>query len=190
MACRKKKSQQKNFFESLGLNSSSSTAHGGEINRGKRKVRRPFDTKKPLHLVMGSSKARGSLNLLRVEHRLTLEKILRKQSKKFGVKIERYANVGNHLHFLLRCSNRKNFQAFLKSIAAMIARAVTKARRGRPFGKFWDALAYTRIVISKKALAIARKYIEANHIEAKEGTAKREEFLSHRSAWERRLYSS
>lgn len=69
----------------------------------------------------------------------------------------------------------------------MIARAMTKARRGISFGSFWDALAFTRVVTSNKERAVLIKYIQANIIEAALGRKSREKFLARRSLWELRL---
>jgi REP element-mobilizing transposase RayT len=181
--------KQIHFFKELNEKPSGNKTHGGILTKGKRKIRRPLDTQKPLHLVMRSSKARGELNFLKVQNRTKVENIVRKQAAKFGIRIASFANVGNHLHLLLRISNRKGFQAFLKSTTALIARAVTKARKGNPFGKFWDTLAYTRILTSSKELAVASKYLRANQIEARQGTSAREMFLASRRKWELKLYS-
>jgi REP element-mobilizing transposase RayT len=153
-------------------------------------VRRPLDSRRPLHVVMRASKARGELNLLRAKHVLVVKRILYKQSKKFGVRIAAFANVGNHLHIMLQFSNRKGFQNFLRSASAMIARAITRARRGTSFGKFWDALAFSRIVTSNRERANLVKYIAANVIEAASGRISRNKFLNRKANWELKLYSS
>ncbi len=181
--------KQSHFFQELQLGKKKLT-HGGEVSRGKRKTRRPLDTKRPLHLVMRAEKARGQLSLLTAQNKILVEKIIRKQSAKFGIRIAAFANVGNHLHLMLRFSRRKALQAFLVSLTALIARAVTRARKGHPFGKFWDALAFTRVLTSRREISILKKYIQANVIEAARGRDAREGFLFQRNAWEQRLYSS
>lgn len=184
-----KQRKQSNFFESLKERTTGRTTHSGSLAKGKRKERRPLETKKALHLVMRASKATGKLNMLRTEHRTHVEKTVRRQATKFGIRIASFANVGNHLHILLRFSHRRSFQQFLKSSTAMIARIVTKARKGNPFGKFWDALAYSRIVRTAKEIAIVRKYVAANVIEASLGKVARDTFLKEKSSWEEKLYS-
>ena len=112
--------------------------HGGALGIGKRKKKRPFVRKAPIHIVIRSAKARGELNLLQPRHSLQVTRILNKQARKHSVKLCHFVNVGNHLHIKIRAYSRETFRAFLKSITAMIARAVTGARKGLAFGKFWD----------------------------------------------------
>lgn len=180
--------RQENFYKKLNIKNTKT--HGGEKGVGKRKTLRPLDRAKPLHLVLRSSKAVGQYNFLSVNNRNRIESIVYKQAAKFGVRISKYANVGNHLHLMLKFSNRIGFQNFLKSVCAMIARFVTKARRGNAFGKFWDALAFTRIITSSKEVAVLIKYIAANQIEATRGRFERELYLKNRAGWELQLYST
>ncbi len=89
-----------------------------------------------------------------------------------------YVNVGNHLHLKLRMRDRVGFQKFLKSVTAQIARRVTGAKKGSPKGKFWDALAFTKVIrVQKQELALDR-YIYANQLDVWHGRAIREEVLA------------
>ncbi len=180
--------KQSNFFRELI--GKTKLTHGGEVSKGKRKTRRPLDTKKPLHLVMRSSKAKGQLSFLSSRNKILVERIIQKQSAKFGVRVAAFANVGNHLHLLVRFSKRRGLQAFLISITALIARAITKARKGNIFGKFWDALAFSRVLTSSREVALAAKYVRANQIEATQGYLARKHYLSQRSAWEQKVARS
>jgi hypothetical protein len=54
--------------------------------------------------------------------------------------------IGNHFHLKLKIINRKNFGKYLKSVTSLIARSVTGAKKGKPFGRFWQGLAYTRVL--------------------------------------------
>jgi len=118
-------------------------AHGGNLSLGRRKVQRPLSFKKSICVVLSSQKARGQFSLASAPARLGVQKIIRRQGQKFGVRVEAIQNLGSRLQLKLRIKNRKNFQNFLRSTSAMIARYVTGARRGKPFGKFWDHLAFT-----------------------------------------------
>lgn len=162
--------------------------HGGDLNKGKRKIKRPLVPGKLHHLVMRSEKAVGQYNFLRANNRVVVDKIVKKQSLHFGIRIAKFANVGNHLHIALRFKNRASFQGFLISLSGMLARAITHARKGRPFGKFWDALAFTRVLESKMEEFFLREYIQANIIEAQHGPAMRREFqLLQRKRWGRKF---
>jgi len=161
--------------------------HGGDGALGKRKLKRPLDPRQPLHLVLRSEKARGRLSLLAIAHRLKIKACIEKAARVNGVTLHRVANVGTHLHLLLSFVSREGFKAFLRTITGLIARLVTKARRGHGFGRFWDALAFTRVVAGgRRAFQIAAVYVEANEIEAAYGRTARESFLrQHAHLWRR-----
>lgn len=141
-----------------------STEHGGSIGVGKRKKYRPLDTRLPLHVILRSEKAKKRLALVNFQRRI--ERILKKMAIKFHVSIyERNINF-NHIHLLIRCRNRRGLQNFFRSVAALIAREVTGARKGRPFGKFWSQLLYSNIVKSwKRHFQNVRNYIVQNNLE-------------------------
>lgn len=134
------RSKQLSFLPKVDL------LHGGEHRQGRRKIARPVDPKRLLHLVMRSSKARGQWSMLRPKHRRHVDEFVRKTADKYGVKIYRFANVGNHLHFLIRTPSKRAFQSFLRELAGGIAMLVTCARKSHGVDGFWDALAFTRIV--------------------------------------------
>ena len=157
--------------------------HGGSLTQGKRKEARPLSKKKWLHLILKSSKAKGQHSLLKPANQIYIANLIEKEARKFGVKIHSQANVGNHLHLKLKFENRNGFQDFLRSITAQIARKVTGARKGQPFGKFWDALAYTRVITTRKEELQLRGYIDGNKIEATISKAAREVYLAKFNAW-------
>ncbi len=68
-------------------------------------------------------------------------------------------------------------------MTTVISRFVTGARKGKPFGKFWDSLAYTRVVTSKKEELQLRGYIEANQMEASVSKSVRFQFLKDFNDW-------
>ncbi len=140
--------------------------HGGGLAKGRRKEYRPISTKDSIHLVLRASKARGALSLLHKQNKQHVIHILRKQARKYFVQIRQMANVGNHLHLEVKISAKKEFQHFLRSVTCLIARRVTGAKKGKKFGKFWDCLAFTRIVKSYKEQQILERYIMANHAES------------------------
>src|ERR1700722_12023756 len=107
------------------------TQHGGGHRKGKRKQRRPFDSKRTLHVSLKSVK--GARSLLRPELKWTVHGLLEKISARRQVRVYRYANVGNHL------------QAFLRECAGAVAMAATGAAKGRP-RKFWDGLVWSLVV--------------------------------------------
>ena len=112
-----------------------------------------------------------------------IRRILREKSKKFGVTIADGANVGNHLHLKIKIQNRDGFQKFLKAVTCLIARRITGARKGFKFGRFWQGLAFTRVLTSSLEELNLKGYIKANRIQAKKGVAAREQFLKQFNAW-------
>ncbi|MDZ4660384.1 MAG: transposase [Pseudomonadota bacterium] len=139
--------------------------HGGEIGLRKRKNRRPIDVKKPLHVVLRSDRAKGKLSLL--NHQFFINKCLGRFAGKFNISIYEKAIVGNHIHLLIRGKERKNIQDFFRTIASLIARHITKARRGHQFGKFWSYLLFSRLLNSwKREFSQVKNYIVKNTLEA------------------------
>ena len=140
--------------------------HGGSLSVGKRKTRRPIALRRPMHVVLRATRAKGKWSLLSKEHARFIDHLLAKVTRAHGVVVYEKANVGNHLHLLLRAKTRKGFQNFLKSFAGQVAQKVTGARKGISFGRFWNLTAYTRIVAWGKAFARVKRYVHQNHLEA------------------------
>lgn len=159
------------------------TQHGGVKTKGFRKLERPLSTRKWIHLVLKSDKAKGHLSFLLPKNQQMVRQILREKSKKFGVKIADGANVGNHLHLKIKIQNRESFQKFLKSMTCLIARKITGARKGHKFGRFWQGLAFTRVLTSSLEELNLKGYIKANRIEAVKGEKARQVFLRQFNAW-------
>ncbi|MGK5083668.1 transposase [Bdellovibrionota bacterium FG-1] len=150
----------------------SGASHGGDLNQGKRKTARPIDPKQAVHLVLRSSMARGQYSMLRKANSEAIEALLQKLAKKWDVRVFRYANVGNHLHLLLRVRSRAVWKRFLRQFAGGIAMIVTGARKGHgrapnSTGRtFWDELAFTRIVNFGRDFDRVARYLVKNLFEA------------------------
>ena len=140
--------------------------HGGGLRARKRKLERPIDPKRPLHLTLHSSRARRAWSLLNPRHRFWIEDQAHATGKKHGVKVYRFANVGNHLHLLVKTPTRAAFQAFLREISGRIAMRVTEARKGNPVGRFWDELAYSRVVSWGRDFENVTRYFIKNLFES------------------------
>lgn len=122
--------------------------HGGDIRPGKRKVRRPFDPKRPMHVTLRSDRARGPWSMLKPQNKGKVLQILDAASEKYEIQVHHFANVGNHIHLLVSARSRKEFQGFLRVLTGQIAFVISGAKKGQPAkgGKFWDKLAYSRVV--------------------------------------------
>jgi REP element-mobilizing transposase RayT len=143
------------------------TRHGNEIRKGLRKLHRPVDSTKPLHLVFRSERAKGNWSLRRFKHIEHIRKLTYALAEKNQVKIFQYANAGNHLHLLVHAKDRDGFKRFTKTLTGLIARLVTGARKGNPIqGKFWDSLFFSRVVEWGRAFLAAKDYVIQNELEA------------------------
>ena len=129
-----------------------SVSHGGDHTQGKRKSARPIDPKQALHVVLKASVARGALSMLHPKHCGPIHQFTHGLAQRWGIRLYRYANVGNHIHLLIKVPSSAVWQRFLRELAGGIPLIVTGAKKGAPFAKsgkqrgFWDALAFTRIV--------------------------------------------
>src|SRR2546423_1631626 len=91
------------------------TEHGGSIKIGRRKLSRPIDVKRPLHLVLRSSRARGGWSMRLPETQREIRNAMRRHARRHGVRVYEFASSGNHLHLLVRAKTRFGIQNFLIS---------------------------------------------------------------------------
>jgi REP element-mobilizing transposase RayT len=161
-------------FPQLNLRASP-RSHGGELSIGKRKTARPFDPKQALHVVLRSSQARGKLSMLHPDHCNAIGDLLERLKTRWNIQIYRYANVGNHIHLLIRAKTRKAWQGFIRELSGAIAMMVTGAKKGHPsrrpaaktsFRGFWDHLVFTRIVRFGRDFQNAARYVSINFWES------------------------
>lgn len=132
---------------------------GGSLLKGNPKTPRPLDSKLPIHLVLRAreSTLRLPKNFGRVDRYVYLT------AKKYGVRIYEFANVGNHMHLVLKISDRRLWSAFIRELTGRIAQTA----RGPAPGRFWLFRPFTRIVRGwKNAFRAARNYVYFNRLEA------------------------
>ena len=178
LGCAHTRVKQLSFLPKMHI--STSLAYGGNTGRGKRKTARPFDPKRPLHVVLRSSRATKQWSMLKPRHRAWIEDMLKRCSKQYGIKIHRFVNVGNHLHLLLSADGRSHecaksqrytraradLAAFLRHFAGSIAFHITGASKSNPVGRFWDELVYSRIVSLGREFETVMRYLIKNIFEA------------------------
>jgi REP element-mobilizing transposase RayT len=153
--------------------------HGGSLSIGRRKTYRPIDPKQALHVVLRSSKAKGALSLLHPRHCNAIESFVQRTAKRWGVRVYRFANVGNHLHLLVQVPTREAWKRFSKELSGGIAQIVTGAQKGSALSRnndqtipesarrgFWDHLLYTRIVSFGRDFKGMCRYIIKNLFES------------------------
>lgn len=166
---------QQTFLPKTKLKYLKARTHGGEAMKNRRKDKRPLIPGAATHLCLKASKAKGQLSFY--NHKKVVHALMKNKARKFFVEILDFVNMGNHLHIKVRFKDPKRFQQFLKSYTSLLARMITGARRGQPFGKFWDGLAYTRVLTSAFEELSLRGYFEANHRERELGWQERKFYL-------------
>src|SRR5258708_1904577 len=139
------------------------TDHGGAVRRGRRKLERPASVRRQMHVVLTSQRARGPWSLRK--HEGEVREALRTMARRFGIRVYDFANVGTHLHLLVRAKRRASFQGFLRSFAGIVARRVTGARPGRPTGRFFVGIVWSRVVNWGRDYLGVRHYVFRNAIE-------------------------
>lgn len=140
---------------------------GGSAIKGNAREARPLSTRRPLHLVMRSTLAKGEKSFLNRRHDRAIRNLIVGAGRKAGVKIYRFANSGNHLHLVILPSSRAAYLRFIRSISGRIARRILGAEKGRAQGvKFWDALPFTRILEWGRDYTRACAYLRQNTLEA------------------------
>jgi REP element-mobilizing transposase RayT len=159
--------------------------HGGVSLKKRRKTKRPLVPGLITHVVLKSSKARGELSFYK--HKKLVSKLLKEKSAKFFIEILDWVNMGNHLHLKVRFKDSQRMGQFLKSLTSLLARQITGAKKGKRFGKFWDGLAFTRVLLSKFEELSLKGYFEGNHRERELGPAERIQYLKNFNQWLYRL---
>jgi REP element-mobilizing transposase RayT len=157
--------------------------HGGMHALGRRRSRRPLNIKNPVHLTFRSDLAKGRRSLLK--HRDKIDRILRKFSRRFEVRVYEKAICGNHIHLCVKASTRRDLQFFFRVVAGQIAQEIlrefplqrheSKAFVSLPGGTpyhwknqrtFWSLLAWTRIVAWGRDFRAVCRYVVQNAKEA------------------------
>ena len=142
------------------------TSHGGTPSQGRRKTARPFYQKTPLHLVMRATRAKGMWSLQHRKNKAKIAAMVYTYAARFKVQVFQFANVGNHLHLMVRANDRKNLADFLRVLAGRVAVSVTGARKYvKRIGKFWDYLCWSRLVNYGRDFFNTRAYVVANELE-------------------------
>lgn len=126
---------------------------GGSLG-GKRKVRRPLDCKRPIHLVL---KATNSFTLLR--NKMAVKKIIHRFNQKFGMRMHSFAIQYDHIHLNLSFQSRKIYVMWIRALTGALTLKIKNLK--------FKFLPFTRIIETwKRDFRAVQKYIEKNRIEA------------------------
>lgn len=136
---------------------------GGSHLTSHPKRARPLDRKLPIHVVLRSKKSvlRAPANFAFVN------RIVTTAAKKYGIRLYEFANVGNHIHLLIKISTPGLWRRFIREITGRIAQFALKlGARDRSDG-FWLHRPFTRIVRSlRRAYRVVQDYILLNRLES------------------------
>ena len=168
MRSSKRKAQLK--FEGSGFQTRA--FFGGSSLKGNARCKRPLDTRLPIHLVLRADVS-GNLSMRNPRSFGVVNGAVTRVAKKYGVRVYEYANVGNHLHILIKLTKLALWGAFIRELTGRIAQFMKVTLKIEQ--KFWLYRPFTRIIRGwKKPFTTAKQYIELNIIEA-EGHISRQE---------------
>ena len=120
-----------------------------------------------MHLVVRSSQAVNEWSFKTKKNSQIVQDTLEKTSKKYGVKVYSFTNSGNHLHIVLRLTNRFTYKAFIRALTGTIAIKVTGAKKFNKLKKvFWDQRPFTRVLAWGRDFARAIDYVWLNKLES------------------------
>ncbi len=141
------------------------TAFGGSLLKGNPRGPRPIHPKHPHHLVVRSTRARGTRSFLAPTRARQIERLVYRLGRKLDVRVYRYANSGNHLHLLVRPRTREAFHAYTRALTGIVARLTLAAERGCPRHiRFWDKRPFTRVVQWGRDFIGVARYVEHNTV--------------------------
>ena len=110
--------------------------------------------KKLTHLVL---KSNGKISLYR--NRDFVLKTIQQQAQKSGVRIYGLSIQHDHIHHSILCSNKAQYNAFVRSVTGLLAR---KFGRG-----LWKYRPYTKIIEWGRHAQNLKNYIELNEREVR-----------------------
>ena len=120
------------------------------------KTKRPLSSNLPIHLVLRSVRSW----MRAPKHFANVNEIVARVAKRHGVRVYEYANVGNHLHLLIKISRRPRWAAFIRELTGRLA--TQEGGSG-----VWLRRPFTRVVSGwQRAYRSCRDYIRLNTYEA------------------------
>lgn len=142
-------------------------AFGGSLLRKKcNQVARPISCRHPMHVILKSSAARGAWSFLLPKNRQILDNTLKQMGRRYGVRIIGSGNAGNHLHLLIKCSNRTSYLSFIRALTGTMVRRICGT--GALARRFFDFRPYSRVVSGGgRDFFIARAYVHLNELEGR-----------------------
>ncbi|MBC7421437.1 MAG: transposase [Bdellovibrio sp.] len=130
-----KKPKQLSLFQNSRDLKTQTKFFGGALLKNRRKSIRPLSRKDSIHFVLRSEWAMGRDSFLAKKNYADIDYIITRFAKQFGVRIYQRAINSNHIHLLLRITNRVLYRAFIKAVSGKIASHVMGQQSFRLFLK-------------------------------------------------------
>ncbi len=133
-------------------------------------------------------------------NKLKVDELVTRISRRYGVKLKKYVNVGNHLHLVVKLSGspmtaRRQYRSWIRLLTARIAFEVGGSKKGEPFRdengervKFWDAIPFSRVVHGLRGWIDMDRYVLKNALEA-QGLPKNQALFLAREIYDSNLVS-
>ena len=135
--------------------------YGGSFNY--RKVERPFDSKKLVHVVFKAKLGKG---IYFTKSQKSIENLIKIVTEKYQVKIREKSINKDHIHLLVWTNHRDHFLKFLRLFSAEMGRGYKEIFKRFGLTKtksLWIARPFTRLVSwGKTSQEIVIKYIQKN----------------------------
>ena len=120
--------------------------------------------KRPLHVVLNSSKARGRWAFLDSRNLRKVERWLAVFASKYGVRVYQKAINWNHLHLVVRFPNRESYCGFIRALSGTIPKVVFEFSNS--IESFWDCRPFTRVIEWGRDYRGTCSYVHRNTLEA------------------------
>ena len=111
-------------------------------------------------------------------NKLKVEKLVAAVSKRFQIKIVKFANVGNHIYLVVKLplrgmASRKQDAKWIRILPSRLAFEIGGSKKGEPFKdggrnrtKFWDAIPFSRVIHGRRGWTTIDRYVLKNEFEA------------------------
>lgn len=168
----------KNQMSFISSHQKYKTSYGGTL-RQKRLGRRqrPLSRKAPLHLVFKAHRKLLKEKSFRGPRSFQLcQSLIKRYARRFFVRVDQFSIQGDHIHLLVRCSERFFYQAFFRVLAGQIAQRfrkegllnITMCNEVTDTPKnLWMHRPFTRVIVGLRGLTIIKNYIQLNEQEAR-----------------------
>ncbi|QLY24522.1 transposase [Bdellovibrio sp. KM01] len=155
-------------FSSLKIPWKHRYCHGGILRKSSLgRGARPLSHRDPMHLVFKVNKAAIKGGLRHSRNFSLINRLMKKYSAKFFVKVEQFSVQTDHVHLLVRGSKRSNVQSFLRVLAGQFAQRLTDTPNQKREGpSVWKYRPFSRVIKGFKPYKIVKDYIQLNEREA------------------------